>query len=147
MVHLPQIVAQQRSRPHARAIAQLPRVPLDHRRNQRVNDPMDGAGAASVLAWCQASRHIEDMALLEAGHPLVECLARDPQAGGHLLHSFPFSEPQQGLRPTQEPRVSGVSSERFQGLPVFLVEGEQSHRCTSSLAGETMTHYTCKRNF
>jgi hypothetical protein len=45
-----QVLGQQRSGPHRRAIAQLPRVVVDDCRDQRMDGAMSGAGAATACA-------------------------------------------------------------------------------------------------
>jgi hypothetical protein len=147
MVNLLQILAQPRGRPHRRAIAQLAWIPLNHLQDQRINDPMHRARTASALFWRDASRHVQCAAPAEAGYPLVHRLARAPQAYGHLWHGLPLIEPQQSLGSTKDMGISSVSRESFQGCPLFGAECQQSHRFTSWLAGDAMTHSTCQRTF
>jgi hypothetical protein len=70
MMHLWQIVAQPRRRPHGGTVPQLARVAVDHRQEQRLNAPMYGAGTTATLTWGKSGSHAEAAAHPKVGDPL-----------------------------------------------------------------------------
>src|SRR5207247_11427649 len=78
MMYLLQVSCQQRSGPDGHAIAQLARIAIDHGSNQRINNPLHGAGTTTPLAGRNASHDGEGTTSLEMGNPFIDSLPADP---------------------------------------------------------------------
>jgi hypothetical protein len=115
---------------------------VPHLQDQRIHDPVHGAGPTTMLAWRAAGSQVEAAAHPEVCHPLIPRLMSDPQACGHLGDGLPLVKPPQGLGTTEEMGIGDLSRERFQGVPRIGAECHQRQQLTSCVARETMTHYS-----
>src|SRR5689334_7023233 len=147
LMHLRQVLHQQPSGPDRRLIAPLPRVVVDHRVNQGLNDAMYRARPTTVPPWRDPRLQSEGLAHLELGQPCVDCLSADPQPLSYLLDAFSPLEPQQGLGAAQGYGLSRMTHQIFQSLSLQVLEPKSNHRLASDYSGSAMTPWICQRNF
>jgi hypothetical protein len=134
MMDLRQVLGQQRSGPHRRAIVQLPRVAVDDFRDQRLDDTMSGAGTATACALREACQKAESRVSSEASDPVVDGPATDPHACGHLWDTFSRVKPQQSLGAAKMRGMLRPGDEVLQSFVLPVTERDDRHRVTSDLS-------------
>jgi hypothetical protein len=93
-VLLPEVLRQQWGGPDRRTITDVPRVSVEDHLDQRIDDTLSRPRATTPCALGQAGREVKGAGLLEAVDPVVDGPASDPQAFGHIGHTFASIEPQ-----------------------------------------------------
>jgi hypothetical protein len=90
---LPEVLCQQWGSPDCRTIANVPRVSVEDRLDQRIDEALYRPRATTPSAIEEACRKVKSAGLLEASDPVVDAPASDPQACSHEGHTFASIKP------------------------------------------------------
>src|SRR5690349_6523237 len=108
---LSQVAAQQLGCPNRRVIAEVTRVRINDRIDERIDDALNRGRATDTCAIGQAFDHRERGALLKAPSPVVDGLARDAQSEGDLFDALAFIKEKDSHGALIETRISVASQQ------------------------------------
>ena len=132
-VRVAQELLQEWSCPHGGLIAPVARVVVEHRLQQWVDDALGCRGTAAACAVGQALVQGGVPAALEALDPVVDGLAADAQALGHLLGVFAVVKPEQRQGTAEFRGLGGMADQVLQEGTVREPEIHEGHRYPSCL--------------
>jgi hypothetical protein len=102
-VNLVQVEPQQVGGPDRGIVLIITRVRIDHRINQRVNDPGRGRRAPATHPVTDALGHRQGTSSGKLRGPIVNGLARDAQQLGDLSHRLALFQQEESMDPTDDP--------------------------------------------